>query len=873
MARLAHDRVIVHMLLLIPGILLLAKRVAEYLRKLWEEDNIILGLAPWAGIPTPPKIESIIEYVLLVVTLGALGVGVLWRMHQRSRQAVEASSLTRLFIAYELTGLILALGSWYWGSPELLVGWLVLVLLYPASRMDQQHAKGAGHRVLLIGAGFTIAFGAWVLFTSSWVGQFRFLNDYRDLPEYTVLRDGNLVENREFIAKHRLAGMHAASVCAESEQGVSTGIGNAACLQMKQHPFKSPLDSILFFPPGDGLFFDRSTQTLVADEDLDSGKINKITIATGLSDFDPRLNAFRINAQRTARYDLLSNAVVPESQQKTLASPDSFDERQSNRTRDNAAALERGSKHSQVEIQDFMRRNTLELRAQSHQGKFFHHHAFTYLPILESALSPADRIIPAQYGEGLTRAMSVLLSGTGTPPTFNEYYALLWLFVAAYLILLTFLIWWITGEAWAAITAPGLALAALFLVGSETLRMAPGFNPIRHFPDLLVFAALALQARKPFGLVAILRALSLGFFVWWNREFGLFLAIAALAWSGLDVAAGRDRVNAVRQIVLDLGAVLAVLVVSTNIPSDLTIYNLMGVNTPSIRWAHALAWAALWIPLVGAIAWLRFWSTQSDSHETQGHLLDIAGIGFIYCALASIYPIWNPSRTHAAVIWLCGVGPILCLGVWLTRQRTSWTQLGIRWLGNYALAVMIILLGSALLIDWPDRARNERVFSQHKLFDWNFGGLHAQSTAEPGGIEAAVDLMRRHQPEGRIVLLSRYDSLLQVLSQRIGALPYIDTPTALVSRDLSERVAELILATPNATIFVDHDLLKNREGEIYRIDPKLREISAQRVAGLAVLGATFESIRHCYRPGEIAGVLQVWHRTCPATPKTGATTS
>ena len=402
------------------------------------------------------------------------------------------------------------------------------------------------------------------------------------------------------------------------------------------------------------------------------------------------------------------------------------------------------------------------------------------------------------------------------------------------------------------------------------MRLAPGFNPIRHFPDLLVFAALLFWARKPGVFTAILRALSLGFFVWWNREFGIFFAIAALAWSGLEVAAGRDRFNAVRQIVLDLGAVLAALAISTNIPSDLTIYNLIGVNTPSTRWAHVLGWAMLWIPLVGTIAWLRFWSTRSDSSWTHGHLLDIAGIGVIYVALASVYPIWNPSRPHVAVIWLCAVGPILYLGVWLTRQRNSQTRLDMRWLGNYALVVMIILLGRALLMDWPVRARDEQVFSQHQLFDWNFNGLHAQSTAEPSGIEAAVDLMRRHQPDGRILLLSRYDSLLQVLSQRIGALPYIDTPTALVSRDLSERVAEQILATPNITMFVDYDLLKNREGEI---DQRVREISTQRVAGLAVLGATFESVRHCYRPGEIAGVLQVWYRTCPVPAKMGDASS
>jgi len=815
--------VVAHAIFQIPGLLALANYFAVQSRRIWEKNHTIDNLAAWAFQPNPPKIESILEYALLL----AIGATLILAVHAYSRKDRGHIQMGgwqwAVFVAYELCCLIAS------GQSGMPIGWLVMAVLLPMwlFSFKRKSPSVVAQRAYLTVAAGTLSFALWLLATTSWTSELRFINDYADFTEYTLLQDGRVVENVEFKRLNGISGGSQAISCDEKDAKALN-----VCLPLSNTVFRDPYEAFLLFPPGSGIAYSWDKEILVAYRPLVEKE--KLLIQS----------LWGVRPVLLLKDELRSDNYWQGPKEK-------------------ASGTESAQLQENYRTKEFIKKNSIERGGQSQLGRFFYHHAYLYLPALERVLFPRDRITPAQYGEGLTSTIGFLIKSSGSI-TFQAYYKYFWWGLYTYLILLGLVILWITRNAWASVLGLSTAVSLVLLISYDALRMAPGFNPVRHFPDLLCFLAIAHDVRRRSLLSGLLRVAAIGTLIWWNREFGLFFLGASMAWLIAEAcsASGQWR-KPVTQFVLEAVFAIALIAnMNSGGVSDLAQYNLLGIGAPLTRWRDVFVWLAIWAPLIGCVIWIRFFRNQVTFSDRQVILLDIAGIGFVYAALATIYALWNPSPNHSAVIWLCAVIPLTAFILW-NVELASRDKIQTHYFIKYVAAMSVFIMAFSAYGSKNSRQPFEEIFDNHQVMQWTFTGLTGSSTADPKLMLETVALIEKYQPQGRILMISRYDSLLTILTNRLPLLPYVELPGAVISREMIEVIAGRVLQSNVPFLFADKDLLDEREWQIF-VDSEGNADSgaAHRAASLAALGQVFHKIAHCFTPGEAQGVLRVWYRTC-----------
>ena len=425
---------------------------------------------------------------------------------------------------------------------------------------------------------------------------------------------------------------------------------------------------------------------------------------------------------------------------------------------------------------------------------------------------------------------------------------------------------WIAKDIWVGIAASAIGIACVLSVAPDALRMAPGFNPMRHLPDLLCLVAIFYDSRRNTYLSALLRAVSIALFVWWNREFGIFLLFGSIVWHIFIVVDYHRWRAGVGRVALE--GILSVIVLATSGAGEgngLAFYNLMGLGTPPTRWHDVIFWMAIWVPAVGLVAWGRFiWSSKMPEQTKNAHsLLDVSGVGLIYAGFTTVYALWNPSPNHYAVVALTAVLPFAMIFIW-GHQLLSAQDIKFSWLQKFIAAIATIMLLPFAYHDNMLFKEYDRIFKEHRTFEWNFPGISGITTADPELLQQSKELVQKYQPEGRVLFVSRYDTLMYIMLNRLGVLPYVEIPSSIVSWGMIDRIGAKINEIKPAYIFVDRDLQADREWAVtYRpTDKAIVSPIENRVGSLAALAQVFRIVAPCYAPVEEKGVLQVWHRIC-----------
>jgi hypothetical protein len=861
--------VFVHLLSLVPGLIVLAHLIAVFILKSVQDKTMIFGLASWVGLPAPPKLESMVEYGILLVAFFLTMV-----FFHLVRKSAHKHHLERpvwfwlLFLVYELFCIVLPISDFGY-----IHFWFVMAMLLPiAAVVELEIDRSVSNAWLKVFVVAMMGLGGALLFTGPWSPEVKLQNDYSDFAEYTRMSDGSVVENREFLFKRRFTGYGQINPC----QALTTE-STWGCLPLPRNVFSSSEVPFLLFPPSGGLIYEWETEVLFSNRPLYSSEKFKIASLWNLDDDDPRLGTFATRAKR-------DDFFLPYS--PNIEKPYSLDNEKFIRM----DAL----------TQELLSKNEIEIRGQQHLGRFMYHHAFLYLPALERIQHKGDRVTPARYGEGLTRTLGWILSWSGSPQ-FNDYYLILHLALALYLVCLGIVGWMVTRELWGGLFSLVLGTIALLAVDFGALRMVPGFNPLRHFPDLICFLAVALSVKRHALAFSMLRALAIGVLIWWNREFGLFLLGGSLLWLFYGLVSGvrPNWVWYLRQMGVEVAVGLGVIASTGSSPgNDLLFYNLMGVGAPSVRMRDVFDWVLIWSLCIGFLVWVRFVRHQSTDHENSRILIDTAAVGGLYASFLSIYAIWNPSPNHKAVVLLCSVIPITTIVIWIANQRKHET--GATGYLRYLTIVLVFIMFGFFFENQVKYKKFMQVFRDHVTFDWRFKGFHGISTAEPKIVNDSVALIDRYQPTGRLMIISRYDTLFQVLMNRNGMIPYVELPGSIITLGHLEEISQKILAMKPSFLFVDKDIFANREPEVMKHDEKSPNLStsyrdivsaykklseskregiselgemfqlkisrslegAHRVGSLAALAELFRKLSPCYRAGESKGMLQVWHWSC-----------
>jgi hypothetical protein len=502
---------------------------------------------------------------------------------------------------------------------------------------------------------------------------------------------------------------------------------------------------------------------------------------------------------------------------------------------------------------DFIQKNKIELLDQAKTGWFFYHHNYFFAPILAVALDGVHAAPMMVYGWLNTIVVAKILKLMGGV-NYQHYFQFLFSLYPFYYgcFFLAVLIIFRRIE-YAAIGLLFAATALLFL-GIEPTRLAPGFNPIRHFLDVFVLATFFIYTKNRQWPWLIGSYFLCFLALLCNKEFGLFLTAAVtgavIIYEGLEKKKLSFSIFAA--FVGGLTGLILFMWVPGKNPS--VGYMLLGVGTPATS-------AKLVKSLLAVNAVLYFLAVVFRQLKTH---INYFWLGVIfYCQFLLFYLLWYPELHH-----------LLDIAVPLAILFLSLVYLLIRYFNNEIkeraiLTKVIVLLFFALYLPasisfYHDAERYNRNFATHKLYQWPFETARLVSTMDPQLFINAVSLIKRYASGHSIYIISRYDDLLPVLAGKYSAMPYNELLTNVITVNDADNLAKQLKQIKPLYLFVDTDIERNFNSDIYNADDpftkylRLNDYSNDRAYVMDRIKNVYQRIKSDYRPVAKSELLTVY---------------
>ncbi|MFA5241774.1 MAG: hypothetical protein WC392_05270 [Sulfuricella sp.] len=753
------------------GLIVFSMLVAGTLAKFaMPSGNVYGSLYQWAKpVSSVGKLTSLLQYILPVVAL-FVHYTIFLRVSKYFSNAgtpIDKDRLRRIgfyfLVATVINGILLFVSK----EQKLLLGimsilWVFLFLwtLFAVFRNRQ--------------LSLSIPNWAWIAFLCFISAQYATIflplitnpllveNNYINIPEKTILKSGKVVDNLDYINEHRIAGFQ----LYDPRKNVSA-VQSERRNMAKIENCSKVLQTLEAIDQNNEQKFtcDEKTKTFIARGPF---SLAEKSILDGLT--------LSIEDKKSLDALFVSTVDLQRACQKRL--------------------------HSEEEM-DFISRNAGELLNQTKAGWLLYHHGYSFGPMNALSLGASPYGQTMVYGWLATVTQSKVLEFFGMS-NYQGYFKVYFAEYLIYFVIFLVGIWAIFRRLGTVVFAAALAISALFFLGIELIRLAPGFNPVRHVLDVPVFYLLyryLAQDRKRHLILACALAL---FAILWSKDFGLFLTLSvggAILFKGIKQRPFQLMPLFIGGITVIAGMLLYLYPMPGANPT--AIYMILGVGSPQATSGKIFGLLIMVSLLLMATIRIK----QNEAYT-------ILAVGMaLYFVQSLTYYIWYPSLHH-----ILGVAPIFIL--WLAVLFHGWVSQDQGEGGAKRQSLVLFLL--LLLVYLPASASfylgqhaYSQTFRNHQLYNWAFEKASFISTMEPTLFEEAANLIKRYsQNDNGIFIVSKYDHILPILAGKYSAMPYNELPTNLVSPKEVEVASVAILKNKPAFLFVDSDIGRNLNGEI-----------------------------------------------------------
>ena len=503
---------------------------------------------------------------------------------------------------------------------------------------------------------------------------------------------------------------------------------------------------------------------------------------------------------------------------------------------------------------EFIQKNRMELIDQARTGWFFYHHNYFFSPILAAALDGRSAEQTTVYGWLNTQIFAKVLTLMGGV-NYQNYFHLFFLIYPLYYICFFTVLLLLFRRIEYALLGMLLAITALFAIGIEPLRLAPGFNPMRHFLDVFVFLSFYVYVKKRHWIaLGVTYAFSF-LMLLGNKEFGLFLLVsvtaAILIYEGLE----KKRFSASMGFAL-LSSIIGLFLYSW-IPGKNPgfAYVLLGQGCPTTP-------PGLVRDVLAINAILYFFAILFYRLKDPLHYFWLSVI--FYCQLSLLYVLWFPAAHHfynlaVPLAFLLLSFIYLCIRYFRFESNERHVLSGL-------VAVLFLAYVPTAISFYQDEHQYYRNFATHKIYQWPFETARLVSTMDPQLFVNAVSLIQQYAPEHSIYIISRYDDLLPALAGKYTAMPYNELLTNLLTSNDVTHVADVMKQKKPHYIFVDTDIARSFNNEIYHPDDvlakryQLNMYSRDRVSTLNNIKLLYDRIRGDYKVAAKSELITVYER-------------
>ncbi|MCR9191812.1 MAG: hypothetical protein NXI01_04045 [Gammaproteobacteria bacterium] len=624
------------------------------------------------------------------------------------------------------------------------------------------------------------------------------------IPEQTILQNGHVVDNIQFVNKHRLGGLHLYDPQKPEEKLDLAGINVP----------KTPLlNNFLANPEHLMFFYDDKTQFLSVKGNMSYAAYEALLKVYGNQP---------VNLEKVNLLFAQSNALQKFYKTQTYTAKE----------------------------QDFLKKNALEYNLKVKAGWFFFHHSWVLNPMLALSLGADAKHQVFLYGWGSTLFLKQALSLLGGM-SFQNYFKSIFIFYPLYFFIFLAALYGIFRRIDFVCIGALLLSASVLVLHHQVILLAPGYNPMRHFFDMMIILLFYLYLKNN-KIIYLLTSVLLGYIsIIWSKDFGLFLFLSLSGTSilkliSIEKFAWKKLIFWTVAITMGLG----LYALPYHGENHNLLYMLLGYTIPGT--STFMVGFILGILSFIYLLYLKYKNTASAYYW-------LSLCVFFYVQLQLIYYIWNPSYHHLLVSTSAVVTLGLTWGMLLGNKKHSKPSIG--------LISCILLFGiylATLLGFYLNKLNYEKNFSTHVVHNWEFEYGRFQTTMEPQVFEETIHLIHRYESHPSMYLISKYDSILPVLAHRYQALPVINLALDLISKYDIKRCIEQINKAQPQYIFVDKDILRNLRSEIPEKhgDPQLGDPKEAygRVSAYLNMKELFLLIQDNYQPIQKGGLLTVYQR-------------
>jgi hypothetical protein len=453
---------------------------------------------------------------------------------------------------------------------------------------------------------------------------------------------------------------------------------------------------------------------------------------------------------------------------------------------------------------NFIEANRLEYGFQITTRGQLNHASHIYNPINEYAGGKRLSEVYAQYGAGnaLLQKWIMDISGGLSIQNYYKIYVFYLLYLSLFLTLLFFLfkdnIYVLNGMLVYAV--------AFFSYGYNAYILAPGIIPSVHFFDVIVIVFFSLYLERKWWMYLFFAALVAGASVFLNSQFGSMLVVA-LGLSSLFYAA--ENIDIKKRTYVAVTGLLAFFAIggvwkfsSANNTSTFSYFlnGFLSVRPKSLIIELTLFYLAL--------SWLFLARLKTE----KAALKYVYAFVFIYTQELLVYFFWSGYLSHLQMaIPFLGMQVLLMVYIYHQKVADSSRRPGASIRAILVISAFILLLMSVMGIEmfYREKSAFRDVFSQHKMYQWDFDRARIISTVDPTPFQQSISLIHKYSPEmnSGIFIISEYDNLLPFLSHRHSLMPFFDMAWYLVSPQENETAVSVLKLKKPEYLFVDAAML------------------------------------------------------------------
>lgn len=482
---------------------------------------------------------------------------------------------------------------------------------------------------------------------------------------------------------------------------------------------------------------------------------------------------------------------------------------------------------------DFYYKNKDEIQTQLKVGWFFFHHNYNYGSMIkiESGIANPESI----YGWLSTITQNKILT-IFNANNFHSYLKLFFSLYLFYFLLLLSFVWLVFKDIKVVILCSLLYASSINFLGLDLLKLAPGFNPVRHFFDIpaIFFAFMYFKNSK---FIYKYLSLIIGFFsILWSKEFGFFLLTSIIFSFLLDeIYRNKKLIPNISTISSNLLFFFVGLVffyfASLKSVSLNSKYFFMGVGSIPIG------------PLKYSIVMLMIYSVWKISFmiDVNQKIRPLILLTSAYLTLSSFYLIWNPTPIH-----LLGVTPIYIFWAILIFKYSKCNEK----LKNKAFLFLFFFIYFPSAFHMYNSIRSEdRIFETHTVYNWDFDHAKFQTTTNPELFKEAVTMIGKYESKSTFYLISKYENLIPIISNKANTLPFVELMSNLVSKEEIIMVTDKIKNDKPNIIFIDTDIEKEIGfNEVPNISDRIVSSSDfNYVAEAIAKKQTYDNLRKVYK--------------------------